>query len=210
MLAIRHHARFFTALICGAIAFGLARVMGWPAPALAAGDVFYAIFLFLIAVMVAQRADLKQRARSEDEGILVVVLLTIATIGFFCFAVFETLSRKQGLELPALLMAGAGALMGWFVLHTIMGFHYADLYYFDDPSTPDDESHDLEFPGCAEPAVWDFLYFSFVVGMTCQVSDVQVKSAAMRQTVLAHGVVSFFFNTVFIAMAVNAGVSLAS
>ena len=49
-----------------------------------------------------------------------------------------------------------------------------------------------------------------MIGMTCQVSDVQVKSAAMRQTVMAHGVASFFFNTVFIAMAVNAGVSLAS
>ena len=99
--------------------------------------------------------------------------------------------------------------MGWFVLHAIMGFHYADLFYFDDPQTPEEEGHDLDFPGCEEPAIWDFLYFSFVIGMTCQVSDVQVKSAAMRQTVLAHGVVSFFFNTVFIAMAVNAGVSLA-
>jgi uncharacterized membrane protein len=185
--------------------------MDWPVPALAAGDVFYAIFLTLIAVMVVRnRINLAQRARSEDEGILIVMLLTIATIAFFCVAVFEALSRKSGLDLPALLMAGAGALLGWFVLHTIMAFHYADLFYFDDPSTPDDESHDLQFPGCAEPGTWDFLYFSFVVGMTCQVSDVQVKSSAMRQTVLAHGVVSFFFNTVFIAMAVNAGVSLAS
>jgi uncharacterized membrane protein len=211
LASLRHHARFFTALVCGLLAFGLARAMDWPVPALAAGDVFYAIFLVLIAVMVVRnRTSLAQRARSEDEGILIVMLLTIATIAFFCVAVFEALSRKSGLDLPALLMAGVGALLGWFVLHIIMAFHYADLFYFDDPSTPDDESHDLEFPGCAEPGTWDFLYFSFVVGMTCQVSDVQVKSAAMRQTVLAHGVVSFFFNTVFIAMAVNAGVSLAS
>jgi uncharacterized membrane protein len=91
-----------------------------------------------------------------------------------------------------------------------MAFHYADLFYFDDPETPEQEGHDLDFPGCEEPNAWDFLYFSFVIGMTCQVSDVQVKTSAMRQTVLAHGVVSFLFNTVFIAMAVNAGVSLAS
>ena len=211
LASLRHHGRFFTALSCGLMAFVVARLLSLPAPTLAAGDAFDAIFLALILVMVLRnRADLKQRAQSEDEGILVVVLLTIATMSFFCVAVFEALSRKHGLDLPALLMAGIGALLGWFVLHTIMAFHYADLFYFDDPSTPDDESHDLDFPGCAEPGTWDFLYFSFVVGMTCQVSDVQVKSAAMRQTVLAHGVVSFFFNTVFIAMVVNAGISLAS
>jgi uncharacterized membrane protein len=211
MLAIRHHGRFFTALLCGLLAFGVARWLGSPAPALAAGDAFYAIFLILILVMVARdKADLRQRARREDEGILIVMLLTIVTIGFFCAAVFEALSRKHGFDLPALVMAAIGALLGWFVLHTIMAFHYADLFYFDDPDTPEDEGHDLDFPGCAEPAVWDFLYFSFVIGMTCQVSDVGVKTAAMRQVVLGHGVASFFFNTVFIAMAVNAGVSLAA
>jgi uncharacterized membrane protein len=211
MLVLRHHGRFFIALFCGLLAFAAARLAGWPAPALAGGDVFYAIFLILIVVMVARnKLDLKQRARNQDEGILIVVLLTIVTIGFFCAAVFEALSRKHGFDLPGLVMAGMGALLGWFSLHTIMAFHYADLFYFDDPDTPDDEGHDLVFPGCADPAVWDFLYFSFVIGMTCQVSDVQVKTAAMRQVVLGHGVASFFFNTVFIAMAVNAGVSLAA
>ena len=210
LASLRHHGRFFTAMVCGLLAFGLARLLGWPVPALAAGDTFYVIFLVLVLAMAGHSAaDLEQRAQSEDEGIAIVVLITLATMGFFCFAVFEALSRKHGLDLPALAMAGAGALLGWFVLHTIMAFHYADLHYFDDPDTPDDDSRDLEFPGCALPGPWDFLYFSFVIGMTCQVSDVQVKTAAMRRAVLSHGVASFFFNTVFIAMAVNAGVSLA-
>ena len=68
----------------------------------------------------------------------------------------------------------------------------------------------LDFPGCAAPGPWDFLYFSFVVGMTAQVSDVQVKTSVMRRAVLGHGVISFFFNTVFIAMAENAAVAMAS
>jgi uncharacterized membrane protein len=211
--SVRHHARFFTALVCGLIAFATAWAMGLaaPLPTLAAGNIFYVVFLILIAVLIVRdQADLKARAGKEDEGILVVVLLTMATIVFFCLAVFEALSHKRDLDVLALVLAGTGALMGWFVLHAIMGFHYADLFYFDDPRTPREEGHDLDFPGCDEPDVWDFLYFSFVIGMTCQVSDVQVKSSAMRQTVLAHGVVSFFFNTVFIAMAVNAGVALAA
>ena len=68
----------------------------------------------------------------------------------------------------------------------------------------------LKFPGTGEPGSWDFLYFSFVVGMTAQVSDVQVLTTQMRRATLKHSIVSFFFNTVLIAMAVNAVVAAAS
>ncbi len=138
-----------------------------------------------------------------------MLLITVATIGFFCDAVFTALSKKHGLDIPPLVLAGIGAPLGWLVLHTVMAFHYADIHYFDDPGGADDEG-DLKFPGRGDPGVWDFLYYSFVVGMTAQVSDVQVRTTVMRRATLAHGVVSFFFNTVIIAMAVNAGVSLAS
>ncbi|HEV2188615.1 MAG TPA: DUF1345 domain-containing protein, partial [Stellaceae bacterium] len=53
------------------------------------------------------------------------------------------------------------------------------------------------------PDYWDFLYFSFVVGMTCQVSDVQVANQPWRRLVLAHGIVSFMFNTVVLALSIN-------
>jgi uncharacterized membrane protein len=210
--ALRQHVRFYCAGLCGGLAYAVARAAGLPVPALAAGDAFYGIFLILCCVMIANQTaqDLKRRARSEDEGILIVVLITIATMGFFCAAVFEALARKHALDIPALAMAGMGALLGWLVLHTVMAFHYANLHYFDDPQSSDDDGGDLDFPGRDMPCAWDFLYFSFVIGMTCQVSDVQVKTTVMRQAVLAHGVVSFFINTVFIAMAVNAAVSLAS
>ena len=109
-----------------------------------------------------------------------------------------------------LVLAGLGAPMGWLVLHTVMAFHYANLHYFDDPEITSDDKGDLDFPGCEEPGPWDFLYFAFVIGMTCQVSDVQVKTSVMRRAVLGHGVVAFFFNTVFIAMVVNAAVAMAN
>jgi uncharacterized membrane protein len=206
------HVRFFTAIACGGLVFAAARALHSPAPLLAAGDAFYVIFLILCAVMIVGQTsrDLKLRAKSEDEGIIIVVLITIATMGFFCVAVFEALADKQNLDVAALAMAGVGALLGWFVLNTVMAFHYANLHYFDDPESADDDERDLAFPGPGQPCAWDFLYFSFVIGMTCQVSDVQVRTRVMRQAVLGHGVAAFFFNTVFIAMAVNAAVSLAS
>ena len=209
--SIRHHGRFYAAALCGVLAYAGAWAAGFSTPALAGGDAFYAIFLILIGVMIVGQTPqtLQTRAANEDEGIVVVFLITIGTMGFFSLAVFEALSKKHSLDVAALALAGSGALLGWFVLHTVMAFYYADLHYFDDPETHEDDTRDLDFPGCALAGPWDFLYFSFVVGMTAQVSDVQVKTTAMRKAVLAHGVASFFFNTVFIAMAVNAAVSLA-
>lgn len=208
---IARHGRFYSALLCGVVTVLAATQMGFAAPFIAGGDIFYLVFLALIGVLVARMkpADLKRRAKREDEGIAVVLLITLVTMAFFTDAVFTALNRKHGLELGPLLLAGIGALLGWFVLHTVMAFHYADIHYFDDPEVDGDEK-DLDFPGGGDPGPWDFLYYSFVVGMTAQVSDVQVRTTVMRRATILHGVVSFFFNTVFIAMAVNAGVALAS
>jgi uncharacterized membrane protein len=208
---ITRHGRFYSALLCGAVTVLAAHQLGFAAPLLAGGVIFYLVFLALIGVLVIRMkpSDLKHRAKVADEGITVVLLITLATMGFFVDAVFTALNKKHGIEVAPLLLAGAGALLGWFVLHTVMAFHYADIHYFDDPSCADDDT-DLEFPGRGDPGPWDFVYYSFVVGMTCQVSDVQVRTTVMRRATVLHGVVAFFFNTVFIAMAVNAGVALAS
>ena len=212
LTAMHRHARFFIALIFGILAVVMARTLGFPAPFLLGGDVFYLIFLTLIMVMIVNlsASEFRERAKSEDEGIAIVVLIILATMLFFFTAVFEALNRKHGIQWVPLVLAGIGAPLGWLVLHTAMAFHYGDIHYFDDPRTAADDGGDLDFPGQCEPCPWDFLYFSFVIGMTCQVSDVQVKTTVMRRTVLWHGLVSFFFNTVFIAMAVNAAVAMAS
>jgi uncharacterized membrane protein len=209
-LDVRRHVRFYTALLCGIAVFAIVGAIRLSVAPLAGGDAFYIVFLVLGAILVVgeKPADLKRRAKSEDEGIGIVVLINLATILFFCAATFSALNNKHGHDLWPLLLAGLGAPLGWLVFHLAMTFHYADIHYFDDPEC-DDDYRDLDFPGKGEPGPWDFLYFSFVIGMTCQVSDVQVKTTTMRRTVLWHGVVSFFFNTVFIAMAVNAAVAMA-
>jgi uncharacterized membrane protein len=208
---LSRHGRFYIALASGIATALAAWALGFDAPLLAGGNVFYLVFLLLCGVMIARQkpGDLKKRAKTEDEGVVIVLLITLATMAFFTDAVFTALNRKHGIELPVLLLAGIGAPLGWFVLHTVMAFHYADIHYFDDPDIEGDEK-DLDFPGRGDPGPWDFLYYSFVVGMTAQVSDVQVRTTVMRRATLLHGVVSFFFNTVFIAMAVNAGVALAA
>ena len=208
--SLARHMRFYIALAAGLLTSLAMHLYGLDVAFLAGGDVFYLVFLGLCLVKVAWEttADLKLRAKTEDEGIFIVLLITVATMAFFCVAVFTTLNIKHAPAVLPLVLAGIGVVAGWLTLHTVMAFHYADIHYFDDPEVQGDEK-DLAFPGGQDPGPWDFLYYSFVVGMTAQVSDVQVLTTAMRRATLLHGVVSFFFNTVFIAMAVNAGVALA-
>lgn len=89
-------------------------------------------------------------------------------------------------------------------MHTMFALHYAHGYYRDDCQDANlEQAGGLDFPQDTQPDYWDFLYFSFVIGMTCQVSDVQVVSKAMRKLALGHGILTFFFNTVILALSIN-------
>ncbi len=200
-----HHGRFYWAVAIGAAVYAALSLTNGPAPVAAAGDAFFLTYLAASLSIVLRHTtdDLKRRAAQEDEGILVVVAITLVVIGFNLVGVFLALNKESHLDALSLTLYLAAAPLGWFVLHTISAFHYANLHYFDPPGDgkPGDA---LEFPGTKTPDLWDFLYFSFVIGMTAQVSDVQVRTTGMRRAVTGHSVVAFFFNTVLIALVVNA------
>jgi uncharacterized membrane protein len=205
---LRHHARFYTALAIGIAVFVAMRLLNGPLPIVAAGDAFFLSFLLMVSVLVVTMTpeDLDRRADEEDEGIVIVTLITGVAIAYSCVAIFSLLNQKHPADGAALALAVAGAPLGWLTLHMICAFHYAYLYYSGPTAPP--EMRALRFPGdCNEPGPWDFVYFSFVIGMTAQVSDVLVQTTRMRRAAIAHGITSFLFNTVLIAMAVNAVVA---
>ena len=200
-----HHGRFYAAAGVGLAAFAVMRLAHGPEPAAAGGDAFFLTYLIGAAIVLARSttAQLKRRAAREDEGILIVVTIALAVIAFNVGAMFVSLNGQPRPGSVSLALLIAAAPLGWFVLHTIAAFHYANLHYFDPPGE-DKAGEGLVFPGTREPSLWDFFYFSFVIGMTFQVSDVQIQATAMRRAVMAHSIVSFFFSTVLIALAVNA------
>jgi uncharacterized membrane protein len=195
-------------LLIGIAVFVVGRQLHWPSPVAAAGDAFFLSYLVMVSILVVTLTpeDLDRRADLEDEGIFVVVLITLTAIVYSVVAIFALLNQRHPVDGVTLALTVAGAPLGWLTLHLISAFHYAYLYYSGPTSPPDERA--LRFPGkCDEPGPWDFIYFSFVIGMTAQVSDVLVQTTRMRRAAVAHGITSFLFNTVLIAMAVNAVVA---
>lgn len=197
------------------MAFGaLATRFAFPVRLVMAGDAFFAAYLVAIVSFVGRGTPtfLRRRSRYADEGIPLIGLITLTAIGMSLGAIFYLLNAHPEPRLFELAASFACVVLGWLTLHTVAALHYAHLYYTD-ADGGDEVNRDaggLVFPGDTEPTTWDFLYYSFVIGMTAQVSDVQVTSATMRKLTLVHGVVSFFVNTVLVALAVNAAATIGS
>ena len=100
-------------------------------------------------------------------------------------------------------------IFSWTLVHTVYGLRYAHAFYGDN-GEPGGHQHagGLIFPGDRTPNYFDFAYFSFVIGMTCQVSDVQITSRRMRRIALVHSILSFGFNTMILALLINTVSSL--
>jgi uncharacterized membrane protein len=206
---LTHHWRFYACFLLGAVVYLVLGTLPPPVRLLAGGDAFFLSYIAMLSFLALHITpkQLDKKADVEDEGILLVILFALVMIGFCCFAIVTLLHQKHGVDPFAIVLAVAGAPLGWAMLHMMMAFHYAYLFY----SEPGKKAGSgLIFPGTDEPGAADFLYYAFVVGMTFQVSDVQVTSTRLRRMTLGHSIVSFFFNTCLIAMAVNAVVAIAA
>ena len=210
---LKHHLRFYCSALIG---LGLWFATGRISPEMrlvAAGDGFFAAYLGFVTLLACKANPdvLRRRASSDDEGIVVIVLITLVAIVLSFYSIFSLLGASGNPDAIHLILAIVGVPLGWFTLHTVMAFHYAHLYYgrAKNEAGKRVDAGGLAFPGGGTPTVVDFLYYSFVVAMTAQVSDVQVETTSMRRVTLVHGIASFFFNTVILALAGNvaAGIS---
>jgi uncharacterized membrane protein len=206
-----HHARFYIAASIGIIAwFALGPFVAGPLRLVIAGDGFFLVYLIVTGIFLTNQTPERMRKRSdfEDEGIAVIAVITLTAVLLSLGAIFLMLHSDGELKPQLLAFTLLGVPLGWFTFHTVMASHYAHLYYLSQGGAKKrEDSGGLEFPGTKEPGSWDFLYYSFVVGMTAQVSDVQVSDGNMRRMTLLHGIISFFYNTVLLALAVNVAVN---
>jgi uncharacterized membrane protein len=160
-----------------------------------------------VLMMQAKSKTMRRNAQSQDEGRLVIlsIVTTAACASIFAIAFIlkETKGKDVSILIPHLLLAVVTIIGSWLLVHTIFAMHYAHEYYQDHQTQSDCKAGGLDFPEDIEPDYWDFLYFSFVIGMTSQVSDIQITSRSMRRLSLLHSILSFFFNTAIVAMSIN-------
>jgi len=170
-------------------------------------DLGVGVYLALAAHMMASSDihHIRHRARQEDEGQAAILGLTVAAALVSVAAIFGHLGTAAtgdgGRSVGRLVFVAATILLSWAFIHTMFALHYAHEYYDLTPGG-------MVFPGDEkEPDYWDFVYFSFVIGMTSQVSDVGITSREIRRTVLAHGVVAFVFNVALLSLTINLAAS---
>jgi uncharacterized membrane protein len=199
---MRSRPRLITAaLITVALFVALLPLMNGSRALLVSFDIGITIFLALL-VNVMSRATpsrMRQRAKLQDEGKWVVLGASLIVSVVIMLALYLELHAGKDKSVRDALLAGSTIFLSWLFLAAIFSQQYAHSFYLD----PACQDGGLVFPGTAEPDYWDFMYFSVVLSMTFQVSDVQITARPIRRLALLHGVVAFFFNVTIIAITVN-------
>jgi uncharacterized membrane protein len=201
--------RLVLTLLIGATSFAVAQpwldlharlLISWNAGALT-----YLIFAWL-AVARADAGMTRVRAQLYDQTSYVIFLLVVVASTASVVAIGFIVGDAKPLPFPNraahLSLSILALLLSWLLIQTLFAFHYARRYYWREHPA-EDHIRGLRFPGETEPDYLDFAYYSFVVGMTSQVSDVAVVARHMRRLTLIHGVLSFVFNIAILAMSIN-------
>jgi len=180
-------------LLPNSLRLGARLLIGW--------DTAIAIYLALVYGMMLKHdhRHIRRAAVMQDDGRFVILMVTaVGAFASIAALVFELGTSHRGAA--ELAIAITTIVLSWAAVHTTFALHYAHDYYRHT------RPGGLQFPGGdteERTDYWDFVYFSFVIGMTAQVSDVGITDKAIRRTATAHGIVSFIYNTALLALTIN-------
>jgi len=187
-----------------AVSVALSVLIGW--------NVATGLYLVLAFIMMLRSSprQLRRRAFLQYDTRWVILGLVVACAVATLFAIGLVLGNLK--EMPAgtvywhVGLAGLTLVSSWMMVNVIFAQAYAYEYF--GPRQRKDAPPALSFPDDVQPDYWDFMYFSMCIGMTCQVSDVSIRSSILRRVATIHGMLAFFYNTVVLALTVNISASL--
>lgn len=171
-------------------------------------DVFCFLFLTLnwITFWTVKPKQIRSEASIQNVNRIVVFIISLIATIFALVAVLQLLLNKSisGSSMSyALFTAISGLLLSWILVHSVFALRYAHLFYANHEDDKSKHAGGLDFPNESHPDFLDFAYYSFVIGMTFQVSDVTVTSKDLRRLTLFHSLLAFAFNTIIVALTVN-------
>jgi len=210
LISLDAHHKLIISVIVAAIVFGLS--YGKLADAMVfmivwVSYAFCQVFLSWITIFTIHPIEMQQQAKLQDSsrtGIFIFILGAALASLLVVLLLLKSTKELSGWELRGhILMSVASVIFSWAMVHTLFVFRYAHLYYGDPEKKGQKFAEGLQFPEEKEPDYLDFCYFSFVIGMTFQVSDVEISSRRIRRLALMHSVIAFGFNTVIVALSIN-------
>ena len=211
---VRGRPRLFIATGVGLLS--VAFLPGTLAPAtraIVAWDIGVTIFLALSAQLftIQPASRMAEDAARQEEGEWTIFWITVGAVAASFGAIILEFSASKAMPsaergLHVSLVAFT-LFASWLMTHTLFALRYAHEFYAIPPRGSEIDGG-LEFPADDDPDYWDFFYFALVLGMTFQVSDVQITSRKLRRLATVHGLLGFLFNTVIFALSVNIGASL--
>ncbi len=216
MQLLRKHAIFLIAVLIGFLVFLLLTTREVNARNVLAGWNVSAV-IFIAAtwrrMLRASVATIRKRAADLDFSDSLLMFLSIAaalaSIAGIGLELHQVKEAEPSVALTRALVAVVTILISWVFLHTLFTVHYAHRFYGVDDDGDGLKGDGLKFPeGVEEPVYWDFLYYSFTIGVASQTADVATSTTAMRKLTLLHSILSFLFNTTILALAINVGASL--
>lgn len=166
------------------------------------------IIMDWIIILTSHPKEVRKIASLEDSSrtliFLFVIVASIISLGAIILLLHSAKGQSgNGVAFPVILSL-TSVIVSWWLVHTLFTLRYAHLYYSTDKDTGNTKpAEGLNFPDEKEPDYLDFVYFSFVIGMTFQVSDVEISSRQIRRLALFHAIISFVFNTAIVALSIN-------
>jgi len=202
---VRQRPRFNIAVASFVVLLGVLVSLKVPAgrALLFAFDASALAFLAMLWRMFASagKVAIRRRAREEDQGRYGILMTGVSLSVIVLVALGLELHAADAGGVPEILLAASTLMLSWLFMNAMFAVHYAHIYYGDDMLA--DKCGGLQFPGNDDPDYWDFAYFAIVIGMTFQVSDVQITDRSLRRAVLIQSMIAFFFNVIIIAISVN-------
>ena len=167
---------------------------------------FCMIMLSWILFFTTTSSELCNIVEKQDDGLKVIFVIVLVAIGLSLFGTLLLLNSKGESSFNKIfhtIVSLSPVLLSWLLLHTTFAIRYAHLYHDHNHLNTGSNVGGIDFPTKEPPDYIDFAYFSFVIGMTFQVSDVEISSRVIRRFVLMHSLISFAYNTFIVALTIN-------
>ncbi|WP_175582431.1 DUF1345 domain-containing protein [Mucilaginibacter mali] len=205
-----HYKLYFSLVVAAVVFFFIRTVLSTTGVVLLTWSSFAlsVIILDWILIFTCHPREVRKVAKLEDSSRTLIFVFVIVASLFSLVSILFLLKSDKNLSEAEItghvVLSMVSVVVSWWLVHTIFTMRYAHMYYSTDPDGDGKKPiGGLQFPNEDEPDYLDFVYFSFVLGTTFQVSDVEIAARPIRRLALVHGLIAFAFNTAILALSIN-------